>query len=194
MSPGHPEPPPDLATRRLPIRLFSRRWVRVHRLAHAPLHFGATGDNRFDAPAAEFGVLYVGADIECAFIETFGHATGIRLLDRRELPLRGLARISATRRLRLVDLRSDGLARIGADSALTAGLDYDLAHRWAKALHDHPRAPDGIAYRARHDPARTSAAIFDRARVVLRVRRLGSIDADPTRLAGLLDRYDFGLI
>ena len=118
----------------------------------------------------------------------------MRLLDRRELALRGVARITATRKLRLVDLRGEGLARIGADAALTTGPDYELAHRWAHALHDHPTAPDGIAYRARHDPARTRAALFDRVRGELHARRPGAVDADAARLAGLFERYDFGLI
>ena len=32
---------------------------------------------RFDAPNAECGVIYVGADEHCAFIETFGYNTGL---------------------------------------------------------------------------------------------------------------------
>lgn len=190
----HPEPPTDLPARVLPITSFSNPWFRVHARAHAPLFFGKSGHNRFDAPGREFGVLYVGLDEHCAFIETFGHATGIRLLDQRELASRAFAQITCARPLKLVDLRGEGLARIGADAALTTGLDYDLAQRWSKTLHDHPSGPDGIVYRARHDPERISAALFERVGPDLGFVSHGTVDADPRRLAMLLDTYDFGLV
>lgn len=192
----HPDPPSDLAARTLPVRSTRRAWFRIHRLVFGPLFFGRSGDNRFDAPAGEFGVLYVGADAHCAFIETFGHATGVRVVDRQELALRGLARVIPQRPLRLVDLTSDGLARLGADARLTAGESYEPPHRWALAIHEHPKKPDGLLYTARHDPARICAALFDRAEPVLRVASLGSL-GDPAHdaLVGrILDTYDFGLV
>jgi len=75
------------------------------------------------------------------------------------------------RRVQLTNLRGAGLARIGADAELTSGPDYELARRWALALHSCPRKPDGILYRARHDPGRTCAAIFDRAESVITADR-----------------------
>jgi hypothetical protein len=191
---SHPDPPTDLALRRLIVRTFRGPWFRIHRLRRAAIFFGRSSVNRFDAPAGEFGVLYVGRDVRCAFIETFRHATGVRLLDRRELASRGIARVDVARPLRLVDLRGEGLARIGADAALTAGYDYGLAQRWAKALHDHRRRPDGIVYGARHHPTRTSAALFERVAPELSVVPMGAVDADPRRLGDLLDAYDFGLV
>ncbi|WP_438020577.1 RES family NAD+ phosphorylase [Sorangium sp. So ce315] len=192
----HPDPPPDLAARPLPVTIFRRCWFRIHRLAHAPLFFGRSGDNRFDAPAGEFGVLYAGKDAHCAFIEVFGHATGVRLVEQGELAARGLARIAARRPLRLVNLAGGGLARLGADARLTSGESYAAAHRWALAIHDHPRRPDGIVYAARHDPSRVCAALFERASAELEVTPLGSL-ADPAHaalLARVLDTYRFGLV
>ncbi|WP_437785808.1 RES family NAD+ phosphorylase [Sorangium sp. So ce1097] len=192
----HPDPPPGLAAMPLPVTIFRRCWFRIHRLAHAPLFFGRSGDNRFDAPAGEFGVLYAGKDAHCAFIEVFGHATGARLVEQGELAARGLARIAARRPLRLVNLAGGGLARLGADARLTSGESYAAAHRWALAIHDHPRRPDGIVYAARHDPSRVCAALFDRASADLEVTPLGSL-ADPAHaalLARVLDTYRFGLV
>lgn len=192
----HPEPPPDLAAMPLPVTIFRRCWFRIHRLAHAPLFFGRSGDNRFDAPAGEFGVLYAGKDAHCAFIEVFGHATGVRLVEQGELAARGLARIAARRPLRLVNLAGGGLARLGADARLTSGESYAAAHRWALAIHDHPRRPDGIVYAARHDPRRVCAALFDRASAELEATPLGSL-ADPAHaalVARVLDTYRFGLV
>jgi hypothetical protein len=192
----HPDPPADFAIHSLPITLLRSPWFRIHRLAYAPLFFGRSGDNRFDAPAGEFGVLYVGKDERCAFIETFGHATGVRLVDHRELAARGLVRIVPKRPMRLVNLAGKGLARIGADARLTAGESYDVAHRWALAIHEHPRKPDGFTYTARHDPSRICAAIFERARGALDVTSLGSL-VDPRHgvlVATILDTYGFGLV
>jgi hypothetical protein len=190
---AHPEPPASL---RLLVVRISRAWRRVHALGRDPLHFGREPCNRFDAPAGEFGVLYVAADAHGAFIETFGHSTGVRFVTERQLGARGLAVIETSRALRLADLRAEGLARMGADAQLTSGADYDLSRRWARAIHGHPRRPDGIVYRARHDPARVCAAIFDRGQAVLTARRNGSLRARRHRalLADVLDTYRFGLV
>ncbi len=192
----HPDPPPDFGSRQLSTTRRKRQWYRVHKVGRGPLFFGKSGDNRFDAPAGEFGVLYVGMDAHCAFIETFGHATGARSVTNGELAARGMAVIACTRPLRLVDLTGKGLARIGADARLTSGDDYKLSHRWSKAIHDHPRSPDGILYRARHDPSRLSAALFERAGPELAVVS-GTTFLDPAyaaQLGRILDDYKFGLI
>ena len=193
---SHPEPPDDFASVRLMIRPFARTWWRIHRAENDPIYFGRTGRNRFDTPEAEFGVLYLGADTHCSFIETFGHATGVRFVTEAELRARELSAVAASRPLRLVDMRSNGLARMGADAALTSGLDYGVAQRWARAIHAHPRQPDGLLCRARHDPKRLSAAIFDRAANIVSAKRVGSLLAPQhaTLLADILDTYRFGLV
>lgn len=190
---AHPEPSRELAHRKLPLVRLRGSFFRIHRRRLAPLYFGRSKLSRFDAPNGEFGVLYVGRDVPCAFIETFGHATGVRFVDHTELEERELSEITVERPLRLVDLRGNGLARIGADASLTSGLDYGLSQRWSRALHEHPQKPDGVAYRARHDPERTSVALFDRVAPLARARPRGTLDSDVARLAKLLDTYDFGL-
>jgi len=190
---SHPEPPPSF---RLLVRRVSGTWYRIHRTRHPPLYFGRTPRNRFDAPAGEFGVLYVARDAHGAFIETFGHETGVRYVTETELAARSIAVISTRRALRLADLRGEGLARMGADAQLTSGPDYGLPRRWARAIHDHPRKPDGILYRARHDPARFCAAIFDRTEAQVRAAPMGRLDARRNRgvLADILTKYRFGLV
>jgi len=190
---GHPEPP---ASFHLNVVVVRWTWRRIHALARDPLHFGREPLNRFDAPAGQFGVLYVAKDAHGAFIETFGHATGVRFVTEKEVRTRGLAVVAFRRPLRLADLRSEGLARMGADAELTSGPDYALSRRWALAIHDHPREPDGILYRARHDPARLCAAVFDRAQTVAASRTTGTLGARDHRalLADLLDTYKFGLV
>ncbi len=199
---SHPLPPVDLASRSLPIVRIKATWWRIYPVAYGPIFFGKTGGNRYDAPtdasgARAYGVLYVARDPHGAFIETFGHATGKHDVGLATLAQRGLAKVAASRPLRLVDLRGNGLARIGADAALCAGADYALSQAWSAALHDHPRAPDGLIYRARHDPSRFSVALFERAASVVRATPVGKsfLDAKNVRLLGeLLDHYGFGLI
>jgi len=195
-APGHhPGPPPDLASRKPPIPRFRGPWFRIHRVVHGAIHFGRGHAYRFDAPAGEFGVLYVARTERGAFIETFGHDTGIRVLDHKELEVRALSRVDVVKPLRLVDLRGPGLARLGADGELLTG-SYALSQAWALALHEHPSRPDGIAYRARHDPDQVCAALFERARPSITTTTLGAFsDARlATLLADLLDVYDFGLV
>lgn len=191
----HPEPPDDLAQRRLPLLRAERSWLRIHRLIHAPLFFGRSGNNRFDAPAREYGVLYAASDEHCAFIETFGHATGVRFITATNVRAYGLARVEISRPLSLVDLTGAGLAHLGADERLCAG-DYAVAQRWSLALWQHPARPDGLYYRSRHDPSRLCVALYDHVEGVLATTHLGGL-ADPARadrLADLLATYRFGLI
>lgn len=192
----HDDPPVDFSQQKLPIWLFRCTWFRIYRLLYDPIFFGCSGDNRFDAPAGEFRVMYAGRDVHCAFVETFGHATGVRVVEQKELADRGLAIVKPTRPLRLVNLAGEGLARLGVDARLTSGESYDVAHRWALAIHEHPKKPDGIIYTARHDSNRICVALFERTRPHLEVTRLGSL-ADSTHaslVASLLNTYGFGLI
>lgn len=196
LNPGpHPEPPGDLPARQLPIVTLQGPWYRFHRTVREPLHFGATGNNRFDAPSGEYGIIYLGVDPHSAFIETFGHSTGINIVSERALAERRLSCIEAKRSLRLVDLTGNGLARIGADERLCAG-DHATAQRWALALFNHPSQPDGLYYRARHDPSRLCIALFDRIKVAVTVtghQNLLALDSVPL-LANILDTYGFGLL
>jgi hypothetical protein len=86
-SPGpHPEPPPDLAARLLPLLSLDAPWYRIYDIHFDPLFFGRTGDHRFDCPYPRaFGVLYLAATVDGAFIETLGHETGITVVAEAEL-------------------------------------------------------------------------------------------------------------
>ena len=83
---------------------------------------------------------------------------------------------------------------MGAHAELLSG-GYTLSQARSLALHNHPSMIDGIAYRARHDLEQTCAAIFERAAGGLSTTLLGSFadSSFATRLADLLERYDYGL-
>ncbi len=194
----HPEPPSDLATRDPLISQMTigSTFFRLHARHQHPLFFGRTMTNRFDSPDGKYGVLYVGLDVHCCFIESFGQATGVRLITETALEARHLVQLDLTRAMNFIDLStSGGLARIGADSRLFSG-SHRVAQRWSAALHNHPREPDGILYPARHDPARRACAIFDCPASAFTVVGKGSLlEAPHTRVLGeILDCYGFGLI
>lgn len=167
--PVHPEPPPDLHGRALPLIEARGPWARAYRLAHSPHYFGRGGSERFDDPQRAFGVCYVGDSVACAFVETLPaqvdlpHRVVLGVY-RAALADRGWAHVTVLGdddRLRLVDLTGSGLALLGADADLCSCRDYAVPQRWSRALWSHPDQPDGILYRARHDPSRTSVALFD---------------------------------
>jgi hypothetical protein len=193
----HPEPG-DL-TARLPLLIEldpGTTLSRIHNRNYGPIYFGRKGRYRFDSPDHSFGVLYVGRDESCAFIETFGQVTGINLVTRTELEEHHLSYLKTTQPLRLIDLASSGsLPRIGADARLLSG-SRAIAQRWSAALRGHATNPGGLLYPARHDPARNACAIFDLSESAFEVISAGSLlDSNHAALlAEILDRYDFGLI
>jgi hypothetical protein len=170
--------------------------MRLYRSKYPPLHFGRTGQSRFDAPDASFGVLYVARQPKGAFAETFcRHGGALRPLYEVELNQYILAEVTSARSLKLADFAGKGLARMGLDSRLSTG-DYRIAQRWAATIHSHPDQPDGILYPSRHDPKQQLAALFDRSKSVLRVRRLGTLRSHlgDREFFELLDHYGIALI
>ncbi len=194
----HPAPPADLASRS-PLTFTvpaGTTLFRLHDRSKGPLFFGRSGRNRFDAPAGSFGVLYVAVDEHCAFIETFGQATGIRIVTRAELEQRSLSELKVMHPFTLIDLaRSGGLARIGADGRLLTG-SHAVAQPWSAALRQHPVKPAGLLYPARHDVARYACALFDMSASMFQLTDTGSL-AEPQHavlLGKILDVYGFGYI
>src|SRR5581483_10771825 len=99
-----------------------------------------------------------------------------------------LSRLTTAQPLKLVDLTGSGLARLGADERLCAGDDHALCGRWALALYHHPLRPDGLYFRARHDPARFSLALFSRKAIAQSIQEQsqGAL-ADPANVALLAE-------
>lgn len=189
----HPGPPPSLHARALPLRQAQGPWVRLHECICKAVFFGRTGENRFDAPNGEFGALYAGEDAFCAFIESFGDPLEFRVVSWRDLTRKCLSNIATSKMLRLVDLTGQGLRQIDADVRLTSG-PHDLSQQWALRLWSHPGRPDGIIYRARHDPSKEAVALFDRSEDAITGKPVGQLTADQDLLSRMLDRYGFGLV
>ncbi len=194
----HPEPHADLADRSPLLYSLDEGTVlsRLHDKDFGPIYFGVKSSYRFDSPDGSFGVLYVGLDEHCAFIETFGQSTGIRVVSQKALAQGYLSYLTLHQPLHLIDLaNTGGLARIGADSRLFSG-SHAIAQRWSAALHAHPAKPAGIFYPARHDTARFACGLYDLPVSAFSVNTVGSLIDPPNRklLANILNTYDFGLI
>jgi hypothetical protein len=195
---NHPSPPADLNDRSLPIEKIYGPWMRLYWAHKEVLFFNKSNVFRFNAPAGEFGVLYLGEDENSAFIETYGWLTGERYITREQLTKRCLAQVSANCSLNLVDFSGKGLAQVGADGRLCMGDNYKISQDWSLALWKHPQKLDGILYRTRHDPDKKAVALFDRTEVKasLSFKEMGSLlDYDNVeRLAKILEYYKFILI
>lgn len=201
-APGPPPlPPPDLHARRLPIYVHEVKWRlwRIHPADRSVLFFGPAPGlpprGRWDAPDGRFRVCYVAEHSFAAFAETFLREPGAVVLQTEDVQARALARIHVLAPLRLVAMHGPGLHAVGATAASCTG-DYAVSQAWAAALHDHPDAPDGIRYRARHDDDGLSIALFHRAeRMVADLESASLMDpSNQSYLAECLDRYRLGLI
>jgi hypothetical protein len=192
----HPQPSNDLAKLTLPIKILSADTTlfRIHKAHVQPKFFGRTLTNRFDASDGSYGVMYLGLDQYCSFIETFGQQTGQNFVTVKELEMSKLAFVKVTHKLKVVNLTGYGLARIGADNRLTAGA-HPVARKWSKALHAHPNQVDGIYFRACHDPDRFSLALFDRAKNKIAIEQsINLLSSEFTNtLSKILDKYNFAL-
>ncbi len=202
--PPHPDPPPNFHTYELPLLTLDpdsgNQWPRLYRCAHeSGLYFGKARRYRFDDPEGDYGVLYAGRDIQCAFIETFGDSrgpTGDLEIARGDVAKSCIALIVILRRLHVVDLSGPGSAQIQADARLTAGGDYGLSQRWGRTIFEHPQRPDGVLYRARHDQNRLSLALFSRASDALTETLQGGLFEPNTRplLTEILREYKIALL
>ncbi|WP_017326541.1 RES family NAD+ phosphorylase [Synechococcus sp. PCC 7336] len=190
----HPHPADDFFLRPLPTIASSGPWYRLYSTIYEPLFFSRKGSGRFDGPEQGYGMLYVGEDEYCAFIETFGRKHGARGVEEAALSRRGLARIESSQPLRLANLLGDGLVKLGADARLASG-PYLMSRLWAQAIWEHPTQVDGIRYRSRHDDTRICCGLFDRSADKFTRVGVSNLLLDcPHLLAEILAHYDYGLL
>jgi len=190
-----PRPPADIADR-IPITTTVPTGRFVHRFftaSNEPLYFDRSQVGRLNAPDGTYGVLYAAKRPQGAFAETFLRQPGRTQLAADLIARKAYARIEVTRPLRLINLHGPGLARLGATAEVThGGLPYTAPQAWSAAIHAHPLAADGIAYKARHDDREICYALFDRAAPAL--RELGrERDLDQGWFYELAEPYGVGI-
>ena len=116
---------------------------------------------RFDAPAAEYRIIYCAQNVTGAFMETILR-DGRTLLRRSFIEARANTLLRVGRELRLAKLYGDGLAWHGVNADVTTGGVYDEPRLLARDLFLTFPDCDGVAYLARHDNAEICYALFDR--------------------------------
>lgn len=170
-------------------------WWRSHQAANHPVFFGRSKGHRWDAPKGDYGVLYLGADERCAFMESIGRSVlRSRFVPAAMLEHRKLSKIQFSKALRLVDfVSSGGLTRLGAEGSLANGLGYRNSQRWSEALRTHPGNLDGIYYRSRYDPALHACALYHHCEPFVEViEDCGTWAEQPALLGAILDHYQLG--
>jgi hypothetical protein len=166
----HPLPPADFDRRPAVFQdIRSGTILRIHREDRSPNFFGRTGANRFDAPDGSYGVLYGARTLAGCVAETlirgrFQNTTWPQPITERELTTSRVARMSLARSLHAIMFLGPSLLQLGGDSRLFSEVPYATPQAWSRAAHQHPSAPDGILYPARHDGTCICVAVFERAR------------------------------
>jgi hypothetical protein len=187
----HPPPPRNLQARPLPLIELHTRWWRSFIGGNDPLEFDYSAEHRFNAPEGEYGILYLGSDAHCVFIETFDDPACFHV-PVEKLDEQWFCMVTTSRPLRLVDLTGSGLRTIGADGRLCTGT-YDITRLWGVALWHHPAQVDGLYYLSRNDPSRRNLALFDRARSVLQLNSSFRLKERATLLAAILNTYQLSV-
>lgn len=141
-----------------------------------PLHFGCTGANRYDSPAREYGVLYLGMDLPTALMESVFHKHDWAQDEQRTIALaevlsRLVRVVGIVEHLVLADLTATGVMAgyFGLNLEQLSGRDYVHTQDVSAQVHvmrdadDVPRF-DGVLYPSRNNYPGRAVALFDRAR------------------------------
>ncbi|SPE56949.1 RES domain protein [Verrucomicrobia bacterium] len=191
---GLPSPPADLDQRKLPLKLLEGPLFRIHRTSLGCPHFGKNTSGRFDDPLGKYGVLYAALRAEAAFAEVFLRRLSLMLIRELDLQERSISEISCNR-VHCVDLTGAGLRTLSCDNRIATEKPYDTVGQWSRALFMHPRQPDGIIYRSRHNPQVKCVALFERcqSRLKLGVTEGLMFGARRTWTIGQIDKYKLAI-
>lgn len=110
------------------------------------------GQSRFAAPDRSFQLVYIARDIATALAETLVRdrfeGKVRRVLDITELNDWAVSEVSAIDPLKVIDLRSTGLLKLGVTTDAARAKRQDVGRRLSKALYDR-FAIDGVLYSSR---------------------------------------------
>jgi hypothetical protein len=199
----HPSPPPDFNQIKLPVVVVESGVIfyRINSCDYPrAIHFTDTGNGRWDGSNQGYQILYVGKDVQVAFVECYRRMETVALgqlrlgtfpITEMELSKKFLAEITATKPLRFVQVYGSGLSALNADARLASG-DYDTSREWGRAFYNHPANVDGICYKSRHDDDRFCYGIFDRVgHTNLTENNCGTLQKYPqAKLKKILDKYN----
>jgi hypothetical protein len=111
--------------------------------------------------------IYAGNSLECALMETVFHdvpfKAGFKPLSRTRLLKRVFSRLHLSRDLKLIDLSSIALRKLGVPrSALidTTKFHYPRTRRWAEAFHRQFPVAEGLRWTSRQDDRAQAMVLF----------------------------------
>ena len=138
-------------------------------------------------------MIYFGETVMVCFLETVirdGPAARLPIAFA-ELKDWRCAIIEARADLRLVDLRQEGMIRLGVPTDAVRASNQTLGRAWGAAFHEHEEEPDGILYPSRLNGA-GNLALFDRA-----MPSMGLVVADDLfvrpELPGIIDGLELSI-
>lgn len=157
-------PPPDLNSRKFPLRKVSAAtWWRIYSATHGPCYFSQNPGNRFSS--AELGIFYLADQRRTAFWEIYWDDLATRPEDERriaasKLNQRNLIEVRCKRDFRVFDA-TDGKALKAVSAPVpTFSVDYPNCQAWARALAQHPSKPEGILYPSAREVRAKCLALF----------------------------------
>jgi RES domain len=179
-------------------------WRRIYESRFPdPLGYGF-GPSRFSDPKTtlvapdRFGVVYLGSSVKVCFAEAILRDRGVRRikafpLEWAELEKWTCAELQITSALRLVDLRGDGLLRMGVPTDVTRASSQTLGRRWSRAFWAHDAKPDGIIYESRLN-GETNIALFDRALTKLAASATPRLVDCRAEFAAIITDFDLDIV
>jgi hypothetical protein len=149
-------------------------------------------------PPARYAVVYLGSTIKVCFAETIlrdqGDGRSYPLpVEWKELESWICAELRVEQVLNLVDLRGDGLIRMGIPTDVVRARSQYLARIWARAIWRHDMRPDGMIYDSRLN-GETNIVVFDRGLPKLHPAEQKPLVGYRSELAAIFDDFDLAVV
>jgi len=189
------------------LRIDPRELLQhVSRVAYrgTPLYYGRDGTNRYDDPAKNYGVLYLGRDLPTALMESVFHKhqwdqDAKRSIALAEVQSRLVRAVGVVDALQLADLTAAGVMAgyFGLTLEQLASRDYTHTQQVSARVHamlDADNVPlfDGVLYPSRNNFPSASIALFERAQVKVKV--VDDIDLpEHVGWPGFVEKYQIGV-
>lgn len=121
----------------------------------------------FNSAGESIPTIYAGSSLECALMETVFHdvpfKAGFKPLSRMRLLDRVFSRIHLSRDLKLIDLSSIALRKLGVPRSNlidTTKFHYPRTRRWAEAFHQQFPRVEGLRWTSRQDDRGQALVLF----------------------------------
>jgi hypothetical protein len=199
-------PPKGFEARQLVVTAVAAGgvWRRLYQSRFPdPLGYGL-GPSRFSDPETtrlppeRFGVVYLGSSVKVCFLEAILRDRAVGRIQTypiewAELEAWTCAELRIARTLQLVDLRGDGLVRMGIPTDVARASAHDLGRAWSRAFWSHHAVPDGIMYESRLN-TEINIALYDRALAKMMPVATPRLVDCRSELAAIISDFDLAIV